>query len=358
MSGFLNNDGSELVGALNPGGTGQALQVDGSGNLKVNATITPAAQQNVNLDQVNGTALSSGNPVPISGSITLADPTTPTQKMAVDASGRIDIADRSGRLVGHVTVDTLPSLPTGANTIGNVGLVAGSALIGVVQLADGTTTTQKLAVDASGRLTLVPNQTIKVVDSGGSNQLAIDASGRLTLVPNQTINVAQWNGSAPGLTNPVIMEDQIRAWTVNGQSFSATTNKQTSAGAINAGFSIFNPVASGKTLILFSLKYTIGNNSFNTLNLTTTDPAYGTSITPVNNKAGSGTTSIASATFTNTNVTGAGTVNDAVGSASNTQAQVLQNGDILVVPSGNGFAFYLNLSGANSWVCSAEWIEM
>ena len=35
MSNFVNADGSALFGGLNPAGVGQALQVDGSGNLKI-----------------------------------------------------------------------------------------------------------------------------------------------------------------------------------------------------------------------------------------------------------------------------------------------------------------------------------
>ena len=35
MSGFIDSDGSALVGALNPSNVGQALQVDATGNLKV-----------------------------------------------------------------------------------------------------------------------------------------------------------------------------------------------------------------------------------------------------------------------------------------------------------------------------------
>ena len=35
MSGFIDSDGSALVGALNPSNVGQALQIDAAGNLKV-----------------------------------------------------------------------------------------------------------------------------------------------------------------------------------------------------------------------------------------------------------------------------------------------------------------------------------
>lgn len=49
MSSYLNNDGSGLIGALNPSSVGQALQVDNVGSLKVingtsaTATLTSVA---------------------------------------------------------------------------------------------------------------------------------------------------------------------------------------------------------------------------------------------------------------------------------------------------------------------------
>ncbi len=77
-----------------------------------------------------------------------------------------------------------------------VQLSAGATLIGVVQLADGTTSTQKLAIDSSGRLTLVPNQVMEIGDGTTPTQkLAIDSSGRLTLVPNQVVEIG--DGTTP-----------------------------------------------------------------------------------------------------------------------------------------------------------------
>jgi len=52
MSGFTGNDGSELVGGLNPSGQVKALSVDASGNLNANltgvstATLYTSAQTN------------------------------------------------------------------------------------------------------------------------------------------------------------------------------------------------------------------------------------------------------------------------------------------------------------------------
>lgn len=41
MPGFMNNDGSELVGGQLPGGAGQALQLDSGGNLKATINGSP-----------------------------------------------------------------------------------------------------------------------------------------------------------------------------------------------------------------------------------------------------------------------------------------------------------------------------
>lgn len=53
MSGFIDSDGSALVGGLNPTGVGQALLVDESGNLKVVA----ASGQMVNVSRSAATVL-------------------------------------------------------------------------------------------------------------------------------------------------------------------------------------------------------------------------------------------------------------------------------------------------------------
>ena len=251
MSGFTNADGSTLVGGQKSGTSqGQALQVDTSGNLLVNVAVGGGG----------------------SGStVNIADPTTPANKLAVDASGKIG-------------VNNFPA--------------------------------------------------------------------------TQSINLSQVNGAAHSVNNPVITEDQLRAWIVNGQGFTATTGKLTAGSAITGGLSVFNPNASGKTLIILSLSYIIGNNSFNQVNLTTSDPALGTSVSATNNKAASATASVASCSSSNTNVTPAGTLNMSIGSASNAFTQALANGNVLVIPPNNGIAFYSNLSGTNSWAVTLSWVEI
>lgn len=75
MSGYLNNDGSELVGALNPSSVGQALKVDAAGNLKV----TPGGGGGVTLlNHASAGHLASGN----SGDLAVSQYT----EMAVDCN--------------------------------------------------------------------------------------------------------------------------------------------------------------------------------------------------------------------------------------------------------------------------------
>ncbi len=73
MSGFTGNDGSGLVGGLNPSGAIKALSVDASGNLNVNASVSSGP---TNITQINGAALSASNPLFVAqsqGGAVLAD---------------------------------------------------------------------------------------------------------------------------------------------------------------------------------------------------------------------------------------------------------------------------------------------
>jgi hypothetical protein len=163
---------------------------------------------------------------------------------------------------------------------------------------------------------------------------------------------------ASGVSNPVVTQDQVRTWINSGQGFSATTGKLTAPAGINGGFSVFNPVGSGKTLLVYSLTFMIGNTSFNQVNFTTSDPALGTSAIVSNNKSG-GPASVTSCSYANSNLTSTvGNTKDFSGAATNTFAQMLSNGNTYVLSAGNGLIFYANVSGANMWLCSMVWIEM
>ena len=63
MPGFINPDGSELVGALTPSSVGQALQTDATGNLKVTPGGGGAAPI---LNQASAAYTASGNSADLS----------------------------------------------------------------------------------------------------------------------------------------------------------------------------------------------------------------------------------------------------------------------------------------------------
>jgi hypothetical protein len=351
MSGYLNSDGSQLVGALNPAGIGQALQVDAQGNLKTTATLNAAAQQNINFNQLNGVAPQADG----SGANRLGVSLYGKNSTAGDTPVLLDSAGRQ-----IVNVNSMPALPAGSNLIGQIRLVDGGG-------------SNLLAIDANGRLMLVPNQAINVAQLGGvvpgldnGNELRVsnygknasagdtpillDAAGRLQ------VNIAQWNGAAPGVSNPLFVRQQLTEWLSNGQGFSATTGKQTSTASATTGLSLFNPTTSSKTLIVFSARVAEAASSWHQMNLTSSDPALGTALSAVNLRAG-GPASVASLSMSNANVTPAGTQIDTLLLVSNSTIEFLNNGALIILPPGNGLALYVATT-TNSWAAMLKWVEL
>ncbi|MBX5455901.1 MAG: hypothetical protein IRZ31_03285 [Thermogemmatispora sp.] len=351
MSGYLNSDGSLLIGGLNPTGLGQALQLDAQGNLKTTATLNAAAEQNVNLNQLNGVAPQADG--------------AGANRLGVSLYGKNSapgdtpiLLDSAGRQI--VNINSLPALPSGSN------------LIGQVRLADGNGS-NLLAIDGNGRLQLVPNQTINVAQIGGiapgldsSNELRVSNYGKsssagdtpilLDSAGRTQVNIAQWNGAAPSVSNPVFVRQQFNEWLGNGQGYSVTTGKQTSTATATTGLSLFNPSSSGKTLLVFSARVAEAASSWHQLNLTSSDPALGTTLTPLNLKAG-GPASVASASMSNNNLTPVGSQIDTLLLVSNTTIDFLSNGTLIILPPGNGLALYVATS-SNSWAAVLKWLEI
>jgi hypothetical protein len=98
MSNFVNGDGSALFGGLNPAGVGQALQVDGSGNLKISGGGGGSGRSAATvLNQASAAQTTNGNSADLAvGSyaeltvdvnITSVSGTSPTLQMFVDRKG-------------------------------------------------------------------------------------------------------------------------------------------------------------------------------------------------------------------------------------------------------------------------------
>ena len=186
--------------------------------------------------------------------------------------------------------------------------------------------------------------------TGQGLALQLDASGNLK-------TTTALGGAA---TTPLITQDQIRTWIAAGQGFTGSTGKQNAAAAAAPlGLSVFNPVGSGKTLLLFSLKALFaGSNTTHVVTLTTSDPALGNAGVVTNNKAGSANTSVSSTTYATANQTIAGTTHDYVQTAQNGTLEVFTNGDVVLLMPGNGLTFWMNITVAGgNWGVTASWIE-
>lgn len=213
---------------------------------------------------------------------------------------------------------------------------------GGITLLDGTTPTNKLAIDSSGRLTLVPNQVFELADSGGVNKLAVDTNGAATT------------------------QDLIRALTTAGKAYVVTTGKQIAPGSATLGFQLFNPANSGKSLLITRLTLVSAGASIHDVRLTSTDISTLTGytslpLTPVNKRAG-GSASVATANSSNTNITGTpvGTSIYTPGNSANTTADILPIGAGILLPAAttvSGIAIYFNATGANAWAVGCEYLE-
>ncbi len=182
--------------------------------------------------------------------------------------------------------------------------------------------------------------------------LNLDAQGNLKTNPLPGGNL---------VTNPCITEDQLRAWIIAGQCFSGAFTQSSGETTGNFCFSIFNPAASGKNILIISSKLTYNyasSNSSGGIILTTTDPALLTTVTPINMKAGSSTTSIASVTANTTEIAAwpTGTTFDA---GMVTNQEYFTNGAAILLPPGNGLAeaIYITIGSQTMYAYSMKWVE-
>jgi hypothetical protein len=183
----------------------------------------------------------------------------------------------------------------------------------------------------------------------------VDTQGRLVISPN-------------AVANPFITEDQIRAYTMAGQAFSATTTKIQAPGAVTLGFQLFNPANSGKNILIYSLLILSAAAGIHDIRMTTADVSSiagwsgnNVAITPINNK-GSGAASAATCGYSNTSITGAlvGSSRETTACTANSPIETLTNGECILLPSSasiNGLAVYFNATGSNNWAITAEYLE-
>lgn len=159
--------------------------------------------------------------------------------------------------------------------------------------------------------------------------------------------------------------DQIRAQIENGQGFTYSTGQLNSpAGSANLGLSVFNPAASGKSILIYSIKVFYTGYAMFFLAPTAVDPALGTAANVTNALLSSAKTSIASATYSNANIASLPANNaileGAQAAGNYTIADILANGNqIYIMPKGtaNGLFLFFNSPGNNTWIATMKGIE-
>ncbi len=350
MSGYLNNDGSGLVGGLLPTGVGEALQLDAQGNLRVSGAGSDASTAGV--VQNNNDA------------VTLAIP-------GGLATALVQIA---GSFVGTLNFEVSPD--NGTTWYAIQGNLVGGSMLGTTATGPGawrfniagfTTMRVRLSPVTSGSASITLRASrepynVFLTNASPLGQTVMANSSPVVLPSDQVVamNLKQINGAALAASNPNIVEQNVQSWIRQGQGFNGTSGTSSTAGAINAvEFSLFNPAASGKNVYVYSLKVVAnitGNLAVATL--ITTDPAL-TAAAVTNLKPGSGA-SAANVTYSSLAQTQTGTVLDRLVLPGNNAVQdFFANGAGILLPAGSayGIAVFLNLTAAANWTVTARWIE-
>ncbi len=183
------------------------------------------------------------------------------------------------------------------------------------------------------------------------------------------VDVARVNGAALSYSNPDITQDQVRAATIAGKHWHATTGLLTSGATNFRGAQIFNPAGSGVILYVYSsipLNNSANAHTYRKItqnangNLTGwTDAAmtsanmdFGVSASPL------AVVSSTSTDFTSANLTTfGGTDFELIGTQNNVAIEAVTNGKFIRIPEGKGLLFVLKQGAANNWGMTWGWLE-
>lgn len=140
MTNFVNADGSALMGALNPAGIGQALQMDGGGNLQVQDWVHTLTQQGKAYSATTGLLNSTGgtNNYPLS----IFNPAGSGKNILIYAL-HISSGTSSANSIS-VFVQNTTSNPAYATTANIINARLGGAASAIATSCTFTTTSQTL----------------------------------------------------------------------------------------------------------------------------------------------------------------------------------------------------------------------
>lgn len=379
MTNFMNADGSGLVGGLNPVGGGQALRVDGSGNLKT----TPAGS--ALLDGGGGQAFTPGveylfnNGAPGNNNF--------DRKRELQGKGIIFNDVNAGADVGStsITLSSVAGLIAGAPILlvgggyTEVVYVAGSYVPGSnpVSLQSGIVYANHTGAfwdgyapqgpQLNGLLAtgIDPVASVIIDPNAGNYYLTRAASQDNCSGSNIPLSSpAIFNGMsldrAVGINGVTSVQNWVRQLTLQGYAYCAHSGLQSAGSGTNDyPLSLFNPAVSGKNILVYSLRVAASSGVVNArVKLTGSDPAYGSQATVSNQQAGGPSSAIAAScsyTTTSTTPTGPFALVD-IGSAA---LELLQNEQCIFLPAGssNGLTLTLETSAAGSYVSSIKYVE-
>jgi hypothetical protein len=378
----MNADGSGLMGGLNPQGSGQAFQVDGNGHLltvpgssaaldgAANVSLTPdvpylynnGAPGNNNFDRLRElqgkgiifNSISAGATVG-STSLTLSAVSglVAGAPILLVGGGVVEVVYASTSYVpgsNPVTLQTAQVYAGHTGAFWDIYAPQGPLLNGL--LATGIAPVANVVIDPNAGNYYIGRAASQDGCSGSNIPLA---------------SPALFNGSsldrAVGINGVTSVQDWTRQLTLQGHAYTAHNGLQTSAtGTNDYPLSIFNPSASGKTILIYSLRImaatAVANSITARLKFTTTDPAYSSSATVSNLKAGVSASAIAaSCTYVTANTTPVAPF--AQIDSANGPFELLQNEQIIVLPAGaaNGITLLLETYAAGSYSISAKYVE-
>lgn len=185
-------------------------------------------------------------------------------------------------------------------------------------------------------------------------------------LPLQGSLVQHTDGSS-NLSSGIVAVDQLMEAVMLGKAYAATTGFLTTLtnGNLVMGAALFN-AATAKNMYVYSAEFSTMNAAApGTMQLRTltSNPAYATTLTPINLKQG-GAASVATVTCAATSATASiatpGTVQDVILTITPGTYEFLDMGEGIYLPAGvsAGIGVYDTvITAANTWAVSFRWIE-
>jgi hypothetical protein len=255
-----------------------------------------------------------------------------------------------------LTVEDIGTVSVAANSWTNLGFQENMRIY-----ASGQAGTVAIFVRCTNNSISTGGGAVTIANVNPNGQTIMSNSSPTTLASDQT-----GIGTA---AKPNVVDATIQNAIRNGQGFYASTDRYTSS-ATNNAIGIYNPNASGKTIIVFSA-YAIDATSNGTpirMRIVNANPAFGNTMSPAafnlgNLNGTSSTTSIATVTY-NTSGSAAPALSAAslayhhMLSLNNGGPDLFVNGQILVLPATTGLAIYLNNSNADIVSFTLRWVEI